>query len=411
MKIRPLTTSCGTVLMVSLTSAGLLGSSALPASAAEFQQTNLISDGVVPAKLIDPDLVNPWGIAGKPNEPVLAVGQRLGPRDALFNSAEQLVRRQSRILRERSPRHRRLSSSPTGQVFNEVAGGFVLKNGSPATFLFNSEDGAISGWNPALGSVGPVNGLIAVDNGNADPTKNAVYKGLAIDNADGWLYAANFRSNEIEMYDSSFGLAKTFTNSTLPAGYAPFDVQVLNGKLYVTFALEDAEKHDDVAGLGHGFVDVFNLDGTGEQRLVSGGALDSPWGLAIAPAGFGPFGGDLLVGNFGNGMINAYNATTGAWIGALDGTDGNPLAIDGLWGLRFGNGAAGGGSLNALYFTAGPNGESDGLFGSLTAVPEPSTWAMMLAGFAGLASAAYGRSRRSDAAAAWRKESSTSPWR
>ncbi len=401
MKIRPLTTCCGTVLMVSLTSAGLLGSSALPASATEFQQTNLISDGVVPAKLIDPDLVNPWGIAESPTSPFwlsdngsgLATLYSIPPNNSSVAKAGFFV--------NVPPATGAPSSSPTGQVFNGVAGGFMLKNGSPATFLFDSEDGAISGWNPALGfGPGAVNGLIAVDNGNADPTKNAVYKGLAIDNADGWLYAANFRSNEIEMYDSSFGLAKTFTDSTLPAGYAPFDVQVLDGKLYVTFALQDAKKHDDVAGLGHGFVDVFNLDGTGEQRLVSGGALDSPWGLAIAPAGFGPFGGDLLVGNFGNGMINAYNATTGAWIGALDGTGGNPLAIDGLWGLRFGNGAAGGGSLNALYFTAGPNGESDGLFGSLTAVPEPATWAMMLAGFAGLASAAYGRSRRSDAAAA-----------
>ncbi len=400
MKVGKLMTSCGAVLMVSLTSAGLWGSSVLPASATEFQQTNLISDGVVPAKLIDPALVNPWGIAESATSPFwlsdngtgLATIYSVPPNNSSVTKGGFFV--------NVPPATGATMSNPTGQVFNGVAGGFKLKNGSPATFLFDSEDGAISGWNPALGfGPGAVNGSIAVDNGNSDPSKNAVYKGLAIDNTDGWLYASNFRSDEIEMYNSSFDLVNSFTDPTLPAGYAPFDVQVLNGKLYVTFALQDAAKHDDVAGLGHGFVDVFNLNGTGEQRLVSGGALDSPWGLAIAPTGFGAFSGDLLVGNFGNGMINAYNATTGAFIGALDGTNGNPLAIDGLWGLRFGNGAAGGGSLSSLYFTAGPNGESDGLFGSLTAVPEPSTWAMMLAGFAGLAFAAYRQSRGRDSAA------------
>jgi uncharacterized protein (TIGR03118 family) len=153
-----------------------------------------------------------------------------------------------------------------------------------------------------------------------------------------------------------------------------------------------------VAGLGHGFVDVFNLNGTFDERLISQGLLDSPWGMQIAPSSFGSFAGDLLVGNFRNGMINAYNATTGAFIGTLDGSDGNPLVIDGLWGLTIGNGA-GGGSLNTLYFTAGPDGENHGLFGSLTVVPELSTWAMMLAGFAGLGLASY-RSRRTSVEAA-----------
>ena len=155
-----------------------------------------------------------------------------------------------------------------------------------------------------------------------------------------------------------------------------------------------------MAGPGLGIVDVFNLDGTFDKRLISnGGALDSPWGLQIAPASFGSLAGDLLVGNFGNGMINAFNATTGAFAGALDGTDGSPLVIDGLWGLTIGNGSAAGGSLNTLYFTAGPNGEMDGLFGSL-AVPEPSTWAMLLIGFAGLGLAAMRRRRRTPLAAA-----------
>ena len=398
MNVSRLLTSCGAVLIASVSGAGLWGSSVVPASASELQQTNLVSNVVVPAnpaKLIDSNLVNAWGIAEGPSTPFwipdngagLATIYSVPPTNASVTKAGFSV-----IV---PPAAGATMSNPTGQVFNGFAGGFKLSDGSPATFLFDSEDGAISGWNPALGfGPGAVNGRIAVNNGN----KDAVYKGLAIDDAGGSLYAANFHSGEIEMYNSSFGLVKTFTDPTLPAGYAPFDVKVMNGELYVTFALQDSAMHDDVAGPGHGFVDVFDLSGGGMKRLISGGALDSPWGLAIAPSSFGSFGGDLLVGNFGDGMINAYDPTTGALIGALDGTDGKPLTIDGLWGLTFGNGSAGGGSLNALYFTAGPNGESDGLFGSLTAVPEPSTWAMLLAGFTALACAGYLRSFKSAAA-------------
>jgi uncharacterized protein (TIGR03118 family) len=190
---------------------------------------------------------------------------------------------------------------------------------------------------------------------------------------------------------SQFDLVGSFTDPTVPAGYAPFGAAVLDGKLYVTFALQDSAKHDDVAGLGNGFVDTFNLTGGSMQRLISGGLLDSPWGLALAPSSFGSLAGDLLVGNFGNGAINAYDPTTGAFEGTLDGLDGNPLAIDGLWGLTVGNNA-GGGFSNVLYFTAGPMGESEGLFGSLS-VPEPSTWAMMLIGFLGLGFVGYRKTR------------------
>jgi uncharacterized protein (TIGR03118 family) len=194
------------------------------------------------------------------------------------------------------------------------------------------------------------------------------------------LYAANFRAGTVEVYDSTFNQvtslpAGAFTDPTLPAGYAPFDVQVLAGKLYVTYAQQDAAKHDDVAGPHHGFVDVFNLDGTpglagGAQRLISRGTLNSPWGLAIAPLGYARLsapGNDavLLVGNFGNGRINAFDASTGSRVGELRDPDGEPIRIDGLWALRVGNGKAGG-AADTVYFTAGIFGERHGLFGSLT---------------------------------------------
>jgi uncharacterized protein (TIGR03118 family) len=285
-----------------------------------------------------------------------------------------------------------VSAAPTGQVFNNTASGFHLQNGSKSLFIFDSEDDVISAWNLGLRT----NAEIEVNNSNSNPSLNAVYKGLAIDNAGGSLFATNFRSGMVEMYQSDaksqFDLVTSFTDPTLPAGYAPFGAAVLDGKLYVTFALQDSAKHDDMAGAGNGFVDTFDLSGGSMQRLISNGALNSPWGLAIAPSSFGSLAGDLLVGNFGDGMINVYK-TDGTFVGALDGLDGDPLVIDGLWALMFGN-DAGGGFSNTLYFTAGPAHESEGLFGALSVVPEPSTWAMMLIGFAALAFAGYRRAQK-----------------
>jgi uncharacterized protein (TIGR03118 family) len=226
------------------------------------------------------------------------------------------------------------------------------------------------------------------------PSSGAVYKGLAlgVGTAGPTLFAANFRSGQVDAFGSSFNLFKSFTDPTLPAGYAPFNVQVLSGQLYVTYAQQDASKHDDVPGAGHGFVNVFDLNGNFVRRLVSNGALNSPWGLAIAPSSFGSLAGDLLVGNFGDGTINAYDPTTGASLGALFDSHGNPLVIDGLWALTPGNGGVGSDPM-AIYFTAGPGGEMHGLFGDLTVsdVPEPSTWAMLLIGFAGIGFMAYRR--------------------
>ena len=191
-------------------------------------------------------------------------------------------------------------SAPTGQVFNGTLPNptpeFNLSNGKPSIFLFNSEDGAIAGWNNGTVAELPLNNF----------KKGAVYKGLAIDNGlpgdgtDATLFAANFNSGEVEMYNNSFGLVKSFTDPNVPKGYAPFNLSVINGKLYATFAKQDAAKHDDDPGAGHGFVTVFDLDDTHPMRLISRGELNSPWGLLIAPPTFGPLSGDLLVGNFGD---------------------------------------------------------------------------------------------------------------
>ena len=187
-------------------------------------------------------------------------------------------------------------------------------------------------------------------------------------------------------------LTGNFTDPGLPAGFAPFGIQAIGGKLYVTYAMQDAAKHDDVPCPGCGFVDVFNTDGTFVQRLVSMGALNSPWGMALAPGNFGKFSNDLLVGNFGDGTINGFDPITGAMIGTLDGTNGMPLVNDGLWGLAFGNGAQGT-STSTLYFTAGLNHEADGLFGAI-ATPEPGTLTLLGSGLASLLGYGWRRGKR-----------------
>lgn len=394
MNVSALMTSCGAVFMLSLTSAGLVASSAAPASATEFQQTNLVSDIPGLAAITDPNLVNAWGISESSMSPfwISDNGTGVSTLYAVPGATPPVQKLGLTVtIPGGSP-----TSAPTGQVFNTTAG-FSLGASGKALFIFDSEDGVISGWNGSLGT----NAIVTVPN-----TTGAVYKGLAISNLTpalgAALYATDFHNGSIDVFDSSFTsvtLPGTFTDPNLPLGYAPFNDAVLNGQLYVTFAKQDGARHDDVAGPGNGFVDVFDLYGNLISRLISNGALNSPWGLALAPAGFGSLGGDLLVGNFGDGTINAYDPTTGAFKGTLDEINGQPLMIDGLWGLIFGNGAAGG-SPGTLYFTAGLNDEADGLFGSLTAVPEPSTWAMLLAGFGGLGFAALRRRRCSSVSGA-----------
>ncbi len=339
-----------------------------------FRQVNLVSDQQGVAALTDPDLVNPWGMSATPGTDAtpgspLWVSDNGTDRTTLYTGVSATTVAKAALVVTIT------SGAPTGQVFNTDTTGFIVHdangNSAPARFIFDSENGGIDGWNPAVGAVPPATSStvteVAVRNG-----ANAVYKGLAIATAsDGhtYLYAANFRSGRVEAYDDTFTPVELpgglFVDRRIPAGYAPFNVQELAGSLYVTYAKQDATLHDDVAGQGHGFVDVFTTDGAFVRRLVTRGVLDSPWGLALAPAGFGRLGGALLVGNFGNGRINAFNAKTGAYLGELRQSAGKPITIDGLWGLRFGNGNAA--KTTELVFSAGPDGESHGLLGKIVA--------------------------------------------
>jgi len=339
-----------------------------------FVQTNLVSDVPGLAEFTQPDLINPWGMSSSATSPIWVSDNGTGLA-TLYNGAGV---QQSLVVTIAPPPGQTGPAAPDGQVFNAGGSGSAFNVPGTTTssrFIFATEDGTISAWASGL-----THSVIAVDNSAA--AIPAVYKGLAIGTSGGVtrLYAANFRSGQVEMYGQGFNLLGTITDPTVPAGYAPFNVQVLNGQLYVTFALQDSAKHDDVAGPGNGFVDRFNLDGTGMTRLVSNGPLNSPWGLALAPSAFGSLAGDLLVGNFGDGTIDAFSLT-GAFLGDLLGTNGSPISIDGLWGLMPGNGGTGS-NPNWIYFTAGPNGESDGLFGRLV-VPEPASAVLLLTGLGG----------------------------
>jgi uncharacterized protein (TIGR03118 family) len=375
-------------------------------------QTNLVSDLPGVAQNLDPNLVNPWGISESGGSPFWISDNGTGV-STLYNSQGQPQPPGT------NPPHAPLivsiptpddplgaSGTPTGTVFNTFGGanagfkvsgfnnpttGDPVATSAPSVFLFATEDGTIVGWNPGVNPQGFVKanagtyGIIAKDNS----ASGAVYKGLTIaagtggstlisgdPNSKALLYAANFSAGTIDVFDPDFSAAKTapgaFTDGSLPKGYAPFNVQVLGTKLYVTYAKQDDTKHDEVDGRGLGFVDSYNLDGTGVQRLVSRGDLNAPWGLAIAPtssatSNFGSLAGALLVGNFGDGRIHAYNATTGAPLGTLKDPDGEPIQIPGLWALQVGNGGNGGDS-GTVYFTAGLDHENHGLFGSLAGV-------------------------------------------
>lgn len=359
--LTPLRRRAGLLLM--LLTAGSLAMAAVPLTAAahrdadsHFVQTNLVSDVSGWAPIVDASLVNAWGMSLGPTTPVW-VSNNGTDSTTLYRGAT------SGVPFAKVPLTVAISDgAPTGQVFN--GGSDFMVGGAPARFIFASEHGFIDAWQGALSPNTMAVQVAAVP--------GAEYKGLAISTGAGgsWLYAANFAAGRIDVFDGMFTLQSwpgAFKDRHIPAGYAPFNIQNLGGKLYVTYA-KVGPTGDDVAGRGHGFVDVYSTTGHLLKRLVRHGSLNSPWGLQIAPAGFGVFGGDLLVGNFGDGRINAYNLRNGRFEGTLRGTNGKPIWIDGLWGLQFGNGVAG--TPMTLLFTAGPGGEAHGLLGSLTLAPD-----------------------------------------
>jgi len=349
---------------VAMTAAALLAavytlaafaSGARPTSGNAYVVHNLVSDQAGVADRTDPNLVNAWGLASLPGSPWWVADNE--PDLATIYQADGTPR----------PLVVQVPNAPTGAASN-TGSSFVVGEGAssgPALFLFATEEGKILGWNP---NADATNALVAADRSSA----GAIYKGLAI--SGNMLYAADFHNAKVDVFDGSFGLVNdpgAFVDPKLPRGFAPFGIAELGGKIFVSYAKQDADREDEIAGQGLGVVDAFNPSGTLLQRIVNRGQLNAPWGLAMAPAGFGAFGGDLLVGNFGDGEINAYQPEaigTYERVGALKDVHGKPILIDGLWALAFGKGAiANNGPTDALFFTAGPDDESHGLFGTIRA--------------------------------------------
>jgi uncharacterized protein (TIGR03118 family) len=353
---------------------------AAPAGATEVAVTPLVTDNqaVNPAQITDPNLVNAWGISYGPTGPFWVSSNGTGVADIYrVNPVTQATTKVPLAVAIPG------DGSATGQVFN-ASSGFNGDN-----FLFVSEDGTVSGWRGSLGTTAETLQSASPDNS---------YKGVAIATLTNgtYAYAANFHSGAVDVFKSNSSqpnLTGHFIDPTLPSGYAPFGIQNLNGTIYVTYGEQVPGSIDEADGPGLGFVDAFDPNGNFLRRVASNGTLNAPWGLAIAPSSFGSDAGALLVGNFGDGTISAFNPLTGTFLGQLLGAGGKTLSIDGLWGIKVGNNGSAGSSQD-VYFAAGPGGESHGLFGVLSAAtPEPATWALMLLGF-GAIGAGMRRTRR-----------------
>ena len=364
--------------------AGVIGAAPALADTSRYLQRNLVADTAgsrsesgskiwIKAENVDPNLVNAWGLAfnpygfawlldhhtgmatlyngeGHPQSPVVDIPPGVGSADS--------------------------KGRPTGIVWNGGPG-FVVRQGvlsGPSRFIFATEDGAISAWSPAIDASRAVRVFPRAY------ASNALYTGLAIgaDGARPLLYAADFRNNRVDVFNTDFAwiilAGKPFVDPQMAPGYAPFGIQAINGDIYVTYAKQEtpgdqrSERANPVSGSGFGFVSVFTPDGRFVSRVASNGALNKPWGLALAPAGFGRLGGRLLVANGGDGAINAYDQSSGKFAGRLCGAGGRPIAIDGLWAIGFGNGAANQ-PVDTLFFSAGPDNGQHGLYGRLDAIP------------------------------------------
>jgi uncharacterized protein (TIGR03118 family) len=326
---------------------GLPGAPVLAAADNTYTVHPLASNVAGMAPHTDPNLVNAWGLTAGPTSPwwVADNGTNLST----------LYRQDGSVV----PLVVQVPTKPTGTVF--------WATGARARFVFTTEAGQVRGWLPAYGN----QTVVLADRSGV----GAIYKGLALATtaAGDRFYATDFHNGRVDVFDASFNLvggAGAFADPDLPSGYAPFGIQTIGSRIFVTYAQQGPGAVDDVHGQGKGFVDAYDTSGALLARVAQHGQLNAPWGLALAPADFGRFGGDLLVGNFGDGQINAYAEMANGRFehrGELRGTDGKPISIDGLWALQFGHGSANNGPTNTLFFTAGPNEESDGLFGSITA--------------------------------------------
>jgi uncharacterized protein (TIGR03118 family) len=331
----------------------------------QFTETDLVSNISGRAAVTDPNLVNAWGLSRSSGSPWWTSDNGTG-LSTLYTGAgvtQGLV-----VTVPTGDINKASTGTPTGTIFNGTTD-FNLAPGKPALFLFATEDGTISGWNPG---VNPTTAMIMVNE-----KSKSVFKGLTMAQATlhgathNYLYAADFRRGKVLVYDTNFQhvpqLEAAFAKLPIPHGFAPFNVQNLGGNIYISVAEQDADKHDQVAGPGHGFVGSVRPDGTLLQIMQPGNYLNAPWGMAIASGDFGAFSHDLLVGNFGNGTIVAFDPITGSFKGWVRDAESNPIVIPGLWGLSFGGGTTSG-SATALYFGAGINHQSDGLFGMIAPI-------------------------------------------
>jgi uncharacterized protein (TIGR03118 family) len=320
-----------------------------------FVVTPLVGDNAaLGAPFVDAHLINPWGIAFGPTGLLWVANNGTGTATVYSATGEP----QSLVVNiPAAPPPPPTVGHPTGVVFNPTTD-FAIAATGPAAFIFATEDGNIAAWNTS-----------AVTDARIVATHaGAVYKALTIASNGGknFIYATDFHNGLVDVYDATFTAQplSSFTDPTIPAGFAPFGIQNVAGKLFVTYAKKQPPPNDDddEAGVGNGFVVVFNPDGTVAQRFASNGSLNSPWGIAVAPTGFGPFAGAILIGNFGDGKIGAYNAATGAFMDLLRDANGTVIAIDGLWGLQFGPTS----TSTTLYFASGPGDEAHGLVGTIT---------------------------------------------
>jgi uncharacterized protein (TIGR03118 family) len=328
-----------------------------PVMTSAFTTTALVTDQASGAAHTDTHLVNAWGLAFNPTAFVWVANN--GTSTSTLYDGNGVPQ----TLVVAIPAGTAGDAAPTGIVFNGTTDFKVTQNGvtGASPFIFVGEAGTVSGWSP---SVNRTNAVIAVDTNGT-----AVYKGLAIGAFAGanYLYAADFRNNRIDVYNAGFQKATLpggFVDPNLPAGYGPFGIQAIGDRVYVAYAQRETSGNDEVKGAGLGVVDVYDMGGTFLHRLAAGGALNAPWGLAMAPANFGDFSNAILVGNFGDGKINAYNPSTGAFIGTLSKADRTPIVIDGLWGIAFGNGVNNQ-PTNTLFYTAGPSDEAHGIYGRI----------------------------------------------